>query len=95
MYWAYSHVYMKKRDYPRAISAYKKLLQLIEADDNANPHHRITCLARLADIYARSGACTQAREIRLKINHDNYFKTHTDDNEVNDLLNRISELCGM
>ena len=93
MYWAYSHVYMKKRDYNQAIAAYKKLLQLIEADDSANPNHRITCLARLADMYARSGACLDAGLIKDQLQQDDYFINHRDNEEVEELLSRISELC--
>lgn len=93
MYWAYSHVYMKKREFPKAIAAYKKLLRLIENDANANPNHYITCLARLADMYARSGDCVLANEVKLKIEQNDFFITHTNNDEVNDLLLRISEIC--
>jgi tetratricopeptide (TPR) repeat protein len=93
MYWAYTHVYMKKRDFPQAIKAYQKLLQLIEDDANANPNHRVTCLARLADMYSRSGDCQQANQIRLQIEQDAYYKTHRNNDEVNDLMSRITELC--
>ena len=93
MYWAYTHVYMKKKDFPRAIAAYRKLLELIESDPDANPNHRITCLARLADIYARSGDCPQAGKLKMQIEQDGFFKTHHNNDEVTDLLLRISENC--
>jgi len=95
MYWAYTHVYMKKRSFPQAISAYKKLFKLIDTDNNANPNHRITCLARLADMYARAGECSQANKVKLKIEQDDFFSTDADNDEVDELLLRISEQCAL
>lgn len=92
MYWAYSHVFMKKRDFPQAISAYKKLLQLINQDKNANPNHRITCLARMGDMYSRANNCQEANKVKLQVENDTYYITHNND-EVKDLLKKITERC--
>jgi len=93
MYWAYSHVFMKEKDFPNAISAYKRLLQLINADPNANPNHRITCLARLGDMYSRSDNCDEANKIKSEIEYDDYYTSYKGNEEVNRLLVEISERC--
>lgn len=51
MWWAYSHVYYKQRDYDKAIASYKYLLNLINDDENANPSHIIKCNLKLAQLY--------------------------------------------
>ena len=93
MRWAQSHVYMKMKDLPKAIECYKVLLDQIDNDSQANPHHRITCLARLADMYTRSDSCMQAQNIKHTILNDAYFKNHNNDDEVDRLLREISERC--
>ncbi|MCB0283268.1 MAG: hypothetical protein KDF60_11860 [Calditrichaeota bacterium] len=93
MRWAHSHVYMKMKDYPKAIASYKTLLQLIKNDPNSNENHRITCMARLADMYARSDSCKQAIEIKDKIVDDVFYRSLNDGGEVQRLVQEISERC--
>jgi hypothetical protein len=54
MWWAYSHVFYKKRDYNRAIASYKHLLYLIKSDQESNPAHIIKCNLKLAQLYFES-----------------------------------------
>lgn len=93
MRWAHSHVYMKMKDLPAAIASYKILLDLLENDPQSNPNHRVTGLARLADMYARSDSCQQALSIAEDIRQDNYFSTSPDDDEILRLLREIDERC--
>ena len=89
MYWAYSHVFMKKKEYKKAIQAYQKLLDLIELDPNLNPNHKITCLARLMDMYARSGNCKKAILINKQLaSPENYSNR-----EVVSLIEEVAEKC--
>jgi tetratricopeptide (TPR) repeat protein len=54
MWWAYSHVHYKMRNYNKAIEAYKVLLDLVLKDDEANPAHIIKCNLKLAQLYYES-----------------------------------------
>jgi tetratricopeptide (TPR) repeat protein len=92
MYWAHSHVYMKKKDLDKAIHSYHILLGLIEEDEKANPNHKITCLARLMDMYARKGNCTKVREISARIVKDKYYIT-TGNSETQRLLDEVKKRC--
>ncbi len=93
MYWAYSHVFMKKKDYKKAIVAYNKLSDLIEADPAANPNHKITCLARLMDMYAKTGNCKKARNINNQLTVSENYSYIKHNEEVERLLKEVSENC--
>lgn len=54
MWWAYSHVFYKQRDYEKAIPSYQHLLELILKDDEFNPAHIIKCNLKLAQLYFES-----------------------------------------
>ena len=54
MWWAYSHVFYKQRDYDKAIPAYKYLLNLIENSEESNPAHIIKCNLKLAQLSVES-----------------------------------------
>ncbi len=54
MWWAYSHVHYKMRNYDKAIAAYKVLLGLIQKDIEANPAHIIKCNLKIAQLYYES-----------------------------------------
>lgn len=59
MWWAYSHVYYKMRDYEKAIAAYIYLLDLIINDEESNPLHKIKCHLKLAQLYFESSNYVQ------------------------------------
>jgi tetratricopeptide (TPR) repeat protein len=54
MWWAYSHVFYKMRNYEKAISAYKYLLNLIQNDNETHTVHIIKCNLKLAQLYFES-----------------------------------------
>lgn len=91
MRWAHSHVYMKKKDLPAAIDSYKQLLQLIDNDPQPNPNHRLVCLARLGDMYARSDSCTSAIKVIQQI--QKFAEKEELDDEVVRLVTEISDRC--
>lgn len=93
VYWAYAHVFMKKKEFEKAIAAYQKLLQLIHSDPNANPNHKITCLARMMDMYARAGNCLQAGKTKQRILKDPYYAPIRNNQEAENLIERESKLC--
>ncbi|KAA3611254.1 MAG: hypothetical protein D8M58_14895 [Calditrichaeota bacterium] len=94
MRWAHSHVFMKKKDFPKAIASYKALLELIDFDPQANPNHKITCLGRLADMYSRADSCDQAIKVVQDLNSTNNNKLVDQNEEVQRLLREVSERCG-
>ncbi len=93
MHWAYSHVFMKKKNFPKAIASYKKLLGLISKDPEANPNHKITCLGRMADMYSRADSCEQALKIQRELNSSSYKEVLAENEEVQRLLSEVSERC--
>jgi hypothetical protein len=93
MRWAHSHVFMKKKDLPKAIASYKTLLKLIDKDPNANPNHKVTCLGRLADMYARADSCEQVFQIQKKLSSSIYMEIVEENEEVQKLMAEISERC--
>lgn len=93
IYWAYSHIFMKKKDFKKAIMAYQKLLLLIEADPDSNPNHRITCLARMMDMYAKSGDCEQALMTIVSIENNIYYSAIRNNEEVERLLEEVNDIC--
>ena len=60
MWWAYAHVYFKSHNYPKALKAYRRLLQLIENHPESNPSHWLDCQVRIAEMYRRMGRMEQA-----------------------------------
>ena len=54
MWWAYSHVFYKQRNYDKAIPSYQYLLSLIENSEESNPAHIIKCNLKLAQLYFES-----------------------------------------
>jgi len=93
MYWAYSHVFMKQKDYPRAIRSYQTLLGLLLHSKNLNPNHIVVCRARMADMYARSGDCNNASRQIEKIMSDTFYREKRDIEEVERLMNEIKDRC--
>ncbi len=55
MWWAAARAYEKNGDYIPAVSAYKRLLELLENDPKANPDHIVKCGLKLAEVYHLSG----------------------------------------
>lgn len=93
MRWAHSHVFMKKRDFPKAIASYKSLLKLIDSDPDSNPNHKITCLGRLADMYSRADSCEQALKIQAELLYSHNVKWVDKNEEVQRLVGEVSERC--
>ncbi len=84
---------MKKKNFPKAIASYKKLLGLISKDPEANPNHKITCLGRMADMYSRADSCEQAIKIQRELNSSSYKEVLAENEEVQRLLSEVSERC--
>lgn len=59
MWWAYCHVYYKMRNFQKAISSYKYLLNLIHQDNQANPLHIIKVNLKIAQLYFESSNYTE------------------------------------
>lgn len=93
MYWAYSHVFMKEKNYAKAINSYKTLLRLLSSSKSLNPNHPLVCRARLGDMYARSGKCKLALEQVDRILTDGFYKTKKDIPEVERLVDEIQNRC--
>ena len=93
MYWAYSHVFMKQKDYPRAISSYQTLLKLLQHSKSLNPNHIVVCRARMADMYARSGDCKNASQQIGYIVTDTWYRDKRDNEEVERLMDEIKGRC--
>lgn len=54
LWWAYAHTFYKRHEYPAAIDAYRRLLELVQNSADQNPMHILSCHARLAEIYYKS-----------------------------------------
>jgi tetratricopeptide (TPR) repeat protein len=86
MWWAYSHVYYKMRNYEKAINAYKVLLNLVLKDKQANPAHIIKCNLKLAQLYYESSNYLEC------INQCNNILNYEDSDLISEHLeNEISE----
>ncbi len=93
MRWAHTHVYMKEKNFPKAIASYKALLDLIAGDPNANPNHKMTALGRLADMYARADSCGQALKIIDSLKSIENKKLISMNDEVRRLMNEVLGRC--
>ena len=84
---------MKEKNYSKAIESYKNLYQLLLASKNLNPNHPLVCLARLADMYARSGDCVAAKKQINLILENNFYKANRNIDEVERLIAEIQDRC--
>jgi tetratricopeptide (TPR) repeat protein len=55
MWWAAARAYEKNKDFVEAVSAYRKLMELLDADPGANPNHIVKCGLKLAEVYQLDG----------------------------------------
>lgn len=93
MYWAYSHVLMKQKNYSLAIAAYKNLIEILSADSAHNPNHMLTAHVRMADMYAQSKNCTEAMAA-IKWVEKKFTKAEiTANEEVSRLIGEIKNRC--
>ncbi|HGY56844.1 MAG TPA: tetratricopeptide repeat protein [Caldithrix abyssi] len=55
MWWAYAHTFYKRKEYPKAVRAYNKLLSVIDHDEERNSMQWLHAHVMLAEIYQRMG----------------------------------------
>ena len=89
MWWAAARAYEKNNDFVEAVAAYRKLMELLEADPNANPNHIVRCGLKLAEVYQLAGEYAECYSVCANL--INRMKT-LDLPDKNDRLSSVTDL---